>query len=195
MTIDLGFAFLTLPSGREVGIVDVPGHQRFIKNMLAGVGGVDVALFVVAATESWMPQSQEHLEILDLSGISRGVIVLTKVDLVDEEWLEMVEEEVREKVAGTVLEGAPHRQGGGPFGRGNRRAQRGHRRGDRQCARAGGLGPAPALGRPGLFGQGRGDGGHGHAARGHRQRRGRAGGDPLRRPGAGAGDAVPQPAD
>lgn len=106
MTIDLGFAFLTLPSGREVGIVDVPGHQRFIKNMLAGVGGVDLALFVVAATESWMPQSQEHLEILDLLGISRGVIVLTKVDLVDEEWLEMVEEEVREKVQGTVLEGA-----------------------------------------------------------------------------------------
>src|SRR5690606_34138889 len=107
MTIDLGFAYLKLPSGREVGVVDVPGHQRFIKNMLAGVGGVDLALFVVAATEGWMPQSQEHLEILDLLGISRGVIALTKADLVDEEWLDLVEEEVREKVRGTVLEGAP----------------------------------------------------------------------------------------
>ncbi len=107
MTIDLGFAFLALPSGREVGIVDVPGHHRFIKNMLAGVGGVDVALFVVAATEGWMPQSEEHLEILDLLGIGRAVLVLTKIDLVDEEWLELVEEEVRDSVAGTVLEGAP----------------------------------------------------------------------------------------
>lgn len=118
MTIDLGFAYLTLPSGREVGVVDVPGHQRFIKNMLAGVGGVDLALFVVAATESWMPQSQEHLEILDLLGISRGVIVLTKVDLVDEEWLQMVEEEVREKVAGTVLEGAAVVRVAAPLGLG-----------------------------------------------------------------------------
>ncbi len=72
MTIDSGLRLLKLPSGREVGIVDVPGHQRFIKNMLAGVGGVDLALFVVAATEGWMPQSQEHLEILDFLGISRA---------------------------------------------------------------------------------------------------------------------------
>jgi len=118
MTIDLGFAHLKLPSGREVGVVDVPGHQRFIKNMLAGVGGIDLALFVVAATESWMPQSQEHLEILDLLGIARGVIVLTKVDLVDEEWLEMVEEEVREKVKGTVLEGARMVRVAAPLGLG-----------------------------------------------------------------------------
>src|SRR5690606_38468269 len=86
MTIDLGFAWITLPSGREAGIVDVPGHQRFVKNMLAGVTGIDLALFVVAATESWMPQSQEHLDILELLNVRRGIIVLTKADLVDEEW-------------------------------------------------------------------------------------------------------------
>lgn len=118
MTIDLGFAYLRLPSGQEVGVVDVPGHQRFIKNMLAGVGGIDLALFVVAATESWMPQSQEHLEILDLLGISRGVIVLTKIDLVDDEWLEMVEEEVRDKVRGTVLADAPIVKVSPPTGQG-----------------------------------------------------------------------------
>src|SRR5690606_8480732 len=85
MTIDLGFAWLTLPSGREAGIVDVPGHHRFIRNMLAGVGGIRLVLFVVAANESWMPQSQEHLEILDLLGVDRGIVVLTKSDLVDPE--------------------------------------------------------------------------------------------------------------
>ncbi len=106
MTIDLGFAWLTLPSGREVGIVDVPGHHRFVRNMLAGVGGVSLALFVVAATESWMPQSQEHLDIIDLLGIQRGIVVLTKKDLVDQEWLDMVGEEVRGKLAGTSLAGA-----------------------------------------------------------------------------------------
>ncbi len=107
MTIDLGFAHLTLPSGREVGFVDVPGHHRFVKNMLAGVGAVDAVMFVVAATESWMPQSQEHLEIVDLLGVRRGVIVITKVDLADDEWIDMVEEEIREHVQGTVLEQAP----------------------------------------------------------------------------------------
>src|SRR5690606_28271739 len=107
MTIDLGFAFLTLPSGREVGMVDVPGHQRFVKNMLAGGGGVGLVILVVAAAESWMPHSQEHLEIIDLLQIERGVIALTKSDLADEEWLDLVEEEVRERVRGTVLDEAP----------------------------------------------------------------------------------------
>lgn len=108
MTIDLGFAWMTLPSGREVSIVDVPGHEDFIKNMLAGVGGIDVALFVVAADESVMPQTREHLAILDLLGISRGVVALTKCDLVtDPEWLALVEEEVRETLRGTALEEAP----------------------------------------------------------------------------------------
>src|SRR5438477_5025642 len=87
MTIDLGFAWLRLPSGREVSIVDVPGHERFIKNMLAGVGGIDLALLVVAADEGIMPQTREHLAILNLLGIDRGLVVLTKRDLVDAEWL------------------------------------------------------------------------------------------------------------
>src|SRR5919106_1170417 len=80
MTIDLGFAWLTLPSGRSVSVIDVPGHERFIKNMLAGVGGIDAALLIVAADEGPMPQTVEHLAILDLLGVDRGVIVLTKID-------------------------------------------------------------------------------------------------------------------
>ena len=87
MTIDLGFAWLKLPSGQEVGIVDVPGHERFIRNMLAGVGSIDLALLVVDASEGVMPQTTEHLAILDLLGIKRGVVVITKKDLVDNEWL------------------------------------------------------------------------------------------------------------
>src|SRR5258706_15599049 len=103
MTIDLGFAWLTLPNGREVSIVDVPGHEGFIKNMLAGVGGIDVALLVVAADEGVMPQTREHLAILDLLQVSRGVVVVTKADLVDAEWLEMVCGEVAEEMQGTSL--------------------------------------------------------------------------------------------
>src|SRR5437660_3054267 len=106
MTIDLGFAWLTLPSGREVSIVDVPGHESFIKNMLAGVGGIDAALLVVAADEGIMPQTREHLAILDLLRVSRGVVALTKADLVDEEWLELVREEVAEQLQPTTLAGA-----------------------------------------------------------------------------------------
>ncbi|HEX9015857.1 MAG TPA: selenocysteine-specific translation elongation factor [Chloroflexota bacterium] len=103
MTIDLGFAWLRLPSGREISIVDVPGHERFIKNMLAGVGGIDVAMLVVAADEGPMPQTDEHLAILDLLGISRGVVAITKSDLVDEEWLELVKAETEERLAPTSL--------------------------------------------------------------------------------------------
>lgn len=107
MTIDLGFAWLKLPSGQEISIVDVPGHERFIKNMLAGVGGIDVALLVVAADEGPMPQTEEHLAILDLLGISRGVVAITKADLVDEEWLELVEAEIEDRLAATSLAGSP----------------------------------------------------------------------------------------
>lgn len=106
MTIDLGFAWLKLPSGREVSIVDVPGHEGFIKNMLAGVGGIDAALLVVAADEGIMPQTREHLAILDLLRVRRGLVALTKVDLVDEEWLELVQEEVLEQLKPTTLAGA-----------------------------------------------------------------------------------------
>ncbi|NTV63126.1 MAG: selenocysteine-specific translation elongation factor, partial [Oscillochloris sp.] len=107
MTIDLGFAWLSLPSGRSVSLVDVPGHERFMKNMLAGVGGLDAALLVVAADEAIMPQTSEHLAILDLLGVSHGVVALTKADLVDAEWLALVHEEVAAKLAGTSLAAAP----------------------------------------------------------------------------------------
>jgi len=107
LTIDLGFAWCELPSGRAVSIVDVPGHERFIKNMLAGVGGINLALLVIAADESVMPQTREHLDILDLLDIDRGLVALTKTDLVDEEWLALVEEEIVELLKDTALAGSP----------------------------------------------------------------------------------------
>ena len=107
MTIDLGFAWLTLPSGREVSIVDVPGHERFIKNMLAGVGSIDLALLIVAADESVMPQTREHLAILDLLGVGHGLVVITKRDLVDADLVALVEFEVEDVLSGTTLEGSP----------------------------------------------------------------------------------------
>ena len=107
MTIDLGFAWLEMPSGREVSIVDVPGHERFIKNMLAGVGGIDLALLIVAANESVMPQTREHLAILDLLQIRRGLVVITKEDLVDEEMVELVKAEVEDLLAPTTFRDAP----------------------------------------------------------------------------------------
>ncbi len=106
MTIDLGFAWLDLPGGLRVSIVDVPGHERFIKNMLAGAGGLDGALLIVAADEGPMPQTHEHLAILDLLGVSTGFIVITKADMVDQEWLELVVEETREAVQGSTFENA-----------------------------------------------------------------------------------------
>jgi selenocysteine-specific elongation factor len=105
LTIDLGFAWTELPSGRQLAFVDVPGHVRFIRNMLAGVGAVDACLFVVAATESWKPQSEEHLRILELLGVSHGIIALTKVGLVDPDWLALARMEVEDRVAGTFLAG------------------------------------------------------------------------------------------
>src|SRR6476469_3443042 len=107
MTIDLGFAWLRLPGGAEVSVVDVPGHERFIKNMLAGVGGIDAALLVIAADEGPMPQTAEHLNILHLLGVDRGLVVLNKTDIVDEDWLELIEEEIRDRLAGTSLAGVP----------------------------------------------------------------------------------------
>ena len=106
LTIDLGFAWLTLPSGKEIGIVDVPGHERFVSNMLAGVSGVDLALLVVAADESVMPQTREHLAILDLLSVRRGVVAITKRDLVDDAWLELVTADVEDALAGSTLEGS-----------------------------------------------------------------------------------------
>jgi selenocysteine-specific elongation factor len=108
MTIDLGFAWLTLPGDEQVGVIDVPGHIDFIKNMLAGVGGIDAALFVVAADEGVMPQTSEHLAILDLLQVSNGVVALTKIDAVTEDgWLDLVQADLRETLAGTCLADAP----------------------------------------------------------------------------------------
>ncbi len=107
MTIDLGFAWLTLPGGADVGIVDVPGHQDFIRNMLAGVGGIDAVVLVIAADEGVMPQTREHLAILELLGVDRGVVALTKRDLVDDEWAVLARDEVRRSLAGSPLAGAP----------------------------------------------------------------------------------------
>jgi selenocysteine-specific elongation factor len=107
LTIDLGFAHTTLPSGAELSFVDVPGHVKFLRNMLAGVGGVSSCVFVVAATEGWKPQSEEHLRILELLGITAGVVVLTKADLVDADLAELAALDVADHVAGTFLADAP----------------------------------------------------------------------------------------
>ncbi len=107
LTIDLGFAWFTLPGGEEVSIVDVPGHERFIKNMLAGVGGIDLALLVIAADEGVMPQTREHLAIIDLLGIEHGVVAVTKADLVERDFLELAMAEAEEVIAPTSIEGAP----------------------------------------------------------------------------------------
>ena len=107
ITIELGFTWLDLPDGTRTGIIDVPGHERFVSNMLAGAGGIDLALLVVAADEGVMPQTREHLGILSLLGIPRGVIAITKCDLADKDFIELVEEDVRDHVKNTFLENAP----------------------------------------------------------------------------------------
>lgn len=107
ITIDLGFTYFDLPGGDRAGIIDVPGHEKFINNMVAGVVGMDLVLLVIAADEGIMPQTREHMDILHLLGIEKSIIVLNKCDLVDEEWLELVEEEVKEELEGTFLEHAP----------------------------------------------------------------------------------------
>ncbi len=107
ITIDLGFTWFDLPGGDRAGIIDVPGHEKFINNMVAGVVGMDLVLLVIAADEGIMPQTREHMDILHLLGIEKSIIVLNKCDIVDEEWMELVEEEVREELEGTFLEHAP----------------------------------------------------------------------------------------
>jgi selenocysteine-specific elongation factor len=107
ITIELGFAHLELPGGIQFGIVDVPGHEKFVRAMVAGVGGMDLVMLVIAADEGIMPQTREHLDILRLLGVKSGLVALTKRDMVEREWLELVTEEVRDFVAGSFLEGAP----------------------------------------------------------------------------------------
>ena len=121
LTIDLGFAHTVLPSGEAISFVDVPGHVRFLRNMLAGVGAVDACLFVVAATEGWKPQSEEHLRILELLGIGHGVVALTKADIVDAEWLELA-------APGRGRPRRGHVPGGGPDRAGQQRHRRRPRR-------------------------------------------------------------------
>ena len=103
LTIDLGYAFYN----EHVAFVDVPGHERFIKNMVAGVTSIDFVLFVLAADDGVMPQTHEHLDILDLLGVERGIIVINKIDLAEPDWIDLVEEEVRELTRGTFLDNAP----------------------------------------------------------------------------------------
>jgi selenocysteine-specific elongation factor len=107
ITIELGFASLDLPNGQHVGIVDVPGHEKFVKNMVAGATGIDIVVMVIAADEGVMPQTREHMEICTLLGIKHGFVALTKIDMVDEEWLELAMEDVRDFTAGTFLENTP----------------------------------------------------------------------------------------
>ncbi len=107
ITIELGFAFLDLPCGHRLGIVDVPGHEKFVRNMVAGAAGIDIVAMVIAADEGIMPQTREHLDICRLLGVQKGCIIVTKIDLVDEEWLEMVVEDIRSSLAGTFLDSAP----------------------------------------------------------------------------------------
>ena len=107
ITIELGFAWLDLPDGERLGIVDVPGHERFVKNMVAGAAGVDMVMLVIAADEGVMPQTREHLEICSLLGIRTGLVALTKTDMVEPDWLDMVTEDVRAFLAGTFLADAP----------------------------------------------------------------------------------------
>src|SRR5699024_561620 len=107
ISIELGFTYFDLPDGQRAGIIDVPGHEKFVRNMLAGVIGIDIVILVVAADEGIMPQTSEHLAILDLLGIEKGFLVMTKADLVEDEWMDLVEEEIYENVKGTFLENSP----------------------------------------------------------------------------------------
>ena len=107
MTIDLGFAFYKTPENETIAFIDVPGHERFVKNMVSGVGGIDIVMLVIAADDGWMPQSEEHFQIVRLLKIKHGIIVINKSDLVDDEWLILLELEIKEKVAGSFLEDSP----------------------------------------------------------------------------------------
>ena len=166
LTIDLGFAWTTLPSGRGIAFVDVPGHVRFLRNMLAGVGAVDACLFVVAATEGWKPQSEEHLRILEVLGVADGVIALTKVGSAGDDDAELARLEVIDHVAGTFLERAEL-----VAGRRARRVVVSTRSGLRSTVCSNGRRPprhraAPSVDRPCLRRHRRRDRGHRHARRG-----------------------------
>ena len=107
ITIELGFASLDLPGGQHLGIVDVPGHEKFVKNMVAGATGIDIVIMIIAADEGVMPQTREHMEICTLLGVRHGLVAMTKIDMVDEEWMELALEDIREFSQGTFLENSP----------------------------------------------------------------------------------------
>ena len=107
MTIDLGFAWFALPNGEKVGLIDVPGHQHFVRNVIPGLTGIDGVMLIIAADDGWMPQTEEHLQIIDLLGISRGLVILNKIDMVDDEWRQLVTADISEHLAGSSLENAP----------------------------------------------------------------------------------------
>ncbi len=123
ITIELGFTWFDMKDGTRCGIIDVPGHEKFVGNMVSGVVGMDLVIMVVAADEGIMPQTVEHLDILELLGIQKTILVLNKCDLVDEEWLELMEEETREKLQGTIMEHAPIVRVSASTGGGHRRAE------------------------------------------------------------------------
>ena len=187
LTIDLGFAHTTLPSGAGISFIDVPGHVRFLRNMLAGVGGVDACLFVVAATEGWKPQSEEHLRILELLGIRHGVVALTKVDLVDDEVRELAMLDVADHVADDVPAATPswcrcRRRPARP-----RRPARRARRPRRHHAPGARPGAAATVGRPRLRRQGERHRRHRHPHRraAHARSGGRWSSRAAGRPGCG----------
>ncbi len=107
MTIDIGFAYYDTDDGKRIGIIDVPGHERFVRNMIAGAGGIDAVILVIAADDGWMPQSREHLQITELLGIKYGFVALTKIDMVEPSWLDLVEDDIRDKIKDTFLAKAP----------------------------------------------------------------------------------------
>lgn len=133
ITIELGFTWFDMKDGTRCGIIDVPGHEKFINNMVAGVVGMDLVLLVVAADEGIMPQTREHLDILELLGIENVILVINKCDLVDAEWLEMVEEEIKEELKGTIVENAPVVKVSPQLGRALRHSRMRLRRCKRSC--------------------------------------------------------------
>ena len=190
LTIDLGFAFCTLPSGVEVGFVDVPGHTRFVKNMLAGVGAVEVAVLVVAANEGWKPQSEEHLRILELLDIGHGIVVLSKADLVDDETLAIARLDVEDHLAGTAFAALEIVACDARSGRGLDDVRAALDRAFGGGTPTAGPRPTAPVDRPRLQRQGCRHGGHRHA---HRRRdRGRRRDARRGDPGPGAGRPAPR---
>ena len=163
ITIELGFASLILKDRTQLGIVDVPGHEKFVKNMVAGAGGIDIVALVIAADEGIMPQTREHLEICTLLGIKKGMVALTKTDLVDRDWLDLVTEDIREFTKGTFLEGAPIVPVSAASGKGLQEFVAALEEIVSGIHKTGRRGAVPASHRPGFYDEGFRDGRNGNA--------------------------------